>query len=320
MRVLVTGGLGVIGSWVVRELLAAGHEPIALDTGDDTTLVADILTDFECKSGNVLDVELVCGLLGGVDQIVHLAALLPAEADPYAGYQVNALGPVAIFEAARRAGVRRVVWASAKAVYGELSGAFGYPTYEPVPETHSRQTLPFAPVYSSSKLLAEEASRHYATTFDMECVALRFATIYGPGKLLRHGGTGLVGVIVEHAISGEPTRAPQGRDERDELIYVREVANGVIAACLAGSVPSPVYNIGSGHLVTIGEFADAVSGAVAPADFEIGPGRDPFGIGLMYGVLDSSRALREIGFKPTWTLEAALRDYAASISARRPGG
>ena len=229
---------------------------------------------------------------------------------------MNALGPVAIFEAARRACVRRVVWASAKAVYGELSGVYGYPTYEPIPESHPRQTMPRAPVYSSSKLLAEEAARVYANTFGLECIALRFATIFGPGKLLRHGGTGLVGVIVEHAIAGEPTRVPQGGDERDELIYVRDVARGVIASCSAQSPTSPVYNVGSGHLVTLAEFAEAVGNAVAPVDFTIGPGRDPFGIGLMYGRLDSMLAHADLGYTPAWDLESALRDYAEIVSVR----
>ena len=317
MRVLVTGGLGVIGSWVVRELLEAGHQPIAFDNRDDIALVGDIAGDFERRIGDIRDLEALTGLFADVDVVAHFAARLPAEADPYQGYSINALGPVGVFEAARRAGVEKVVWASAKAIYGELSGPYGYPTYEPVPESHPRGTLPTAPVYSSSKLLAETAAEHFADAFGMRIVALRFATIFGPGKLVRHGGTGLVTAIVEAALGGKALSVARGGDERDELIYVRDVARGTVAACLAEGSGYDVYNVGSGHLLSMPELAAATAAAIGPLDFEIGPGRDPFEIGLMYGRLDSARAAAEIGYRPSWTIDAAIRDYAEFLQARR---
>lgn len=320
LRCLVTGGLGVVGASVVRELLNAGHDPITLDTREDTTLVADIADSFERRSGDIRDIEALERLVVGIDAVAHLAALLPSDADPYAGYAVNALGPIGVFEAARRGGVQRVVFTSAKAVYGELSGRHGYPTYDPVPESHPRVTLPSAPVYSASKRLAEEAARHYAELFDLQVITLRFATIYGPGKQSRHGGTGLLSRIVERAVVGEPTAIPRGGDERDELVYVRDVARAIVVSCLAEAPRSWVYNIGSGELVTLGEYGTLVSEEVAPVRITVGPGRDPFGIGLMYGVLEATCAAEELGFHPAYDLRSGLRDYARHLRDLGTGG
>lgn len=320
MRCLVTGALGVIGASVVRELLEQGHEPVALDSREDMTLLADIEAQFERRTADIRDVEELERSLAGVGAVAHLAAMLPTADDPYAAYAINALGPVGVFEAARRAGVPRVVFTSAKAVYGELSGRFGYPTYDPVPEEHPRVTLPAAPVYSASKYLAEEAARLYREQFSLEIVTLRFATIYGPGKQARHGGTGLLSAIVERALTGDSMPVMSGGEERDELIYVRDVARAVVVAALADAPPSSIFNIGSGELVTLGEYCALVAEEVAPVSATVGPGRDPFGIGLMYGLLDSRRAAAELGFHPAFTLREGLRDYAEHLRGLAAGG
>jgi UDP-glucose 4-epimerase len=314
MKVLVTGGLGMVGAFVVRELLDAGHVPVVLDRHQGPGSLADVAIEVERHVGDVLDVDLVAKLLSGVDAVAHLAGLLPAEADPYAGYCVTALGPVTSFEAARRAGVRRVVWASAKAVYGELSGAYGFPSYAPVPETHDRGVLAFSPVYCASKQLAEEAGRYYAAAFGIEIAALRFSTIFGPGKVAPRGAA-LVGAIVHSAVGGAPVTVSHGADERDEIIYVRDAARGVLAALTAPSPESWVFNIASGLLVSLPEVTRAVRATLGDVRASIGPGLDPFGIGPMYGRLDGGRASAQLGFEPAWDLEAAIGDFAATLTA-----
>jgi UDP-glucose 4-epimerase len=313
MKVLVTGGLGMIGASVVRELLVAGHVPVVLDRHEGPGVLADVAGEVERHAGDVLDVDLVTELLTGVDAVAHMAGVLPAEAVPYDGYRVTAMGPITTFEAARRSGVRRVVWASAKAVYGELSGAYGYPSYAPVPETHSRGVLAFSPVYCASKQLAEEAGRYYAATCGIEIAALRFSTIFGPGKIAPRG-TALVGAIVQSAVGGQPVTVSQGADERDEIIYVRDAARGVLAALTAPSPQSWVFNIASGLLVSLPDVAQAVQSTLGSARASIGPGLDPFGIGPMYGRLDGSLAATQLGFEPAWDLEAAIGDFATALT------
>jgi UDP-glucose 4-epimerase len=314
MRVLVTGGQGMIGAWVVRELLEQGHEPIALDLRQDTGPALSGITDsFERRSGDVLDVDHLTELMTGVDAVAHLAVLLPAESDPYAGYRTNALGPVTVFEAARRAGISRVVWASAKAVYGELSGAYGHPDYAPVPESHSRGVLPFSPVYCASKQLAEEAGRHYADRFGMSITALRFSTIFGPGKEAPRGA-GLVGAIIRSGAGGAPVEIDHGGEQRDEILYVRDAGRGVVAALQVDRPSGWVYNIASGILVSLPELAGVTRTVLGDVGATVGPGLDPFGVGLMYGRLDDDRARRELGYAPAWGLEAAIADFAATTT------
>jgi UDP-glucose 4-epimerase len=313
MKVLVTGGLGMIGAFVVRELLEAGHMPVVLDRYDGPGAFGDIGSEVEQHAGDVLDIELVTQLLTGVDAVAHLAGMLPAEAAPYYGYGITAMGPVTTFEAARRAGVTRVVWASAKAVYGELAGAYGYPAYAPVPETHSRGVLAFSPVYCASKRLAEDAGCYYATTYGLEIIALRFSTIFGPGKIAPHGAA-LVGAIVHSAVGGSPVIVSQGADERDEIIYVRDAARGVLAALTSPAPTSWVFNIASGLLVSLPEVAQAVQATVGTVRASIGAGLDPFGIGPMYGRLDGTLAATQLGFEPVWGLEAAITDFAAALT------
>lgn len=306
----------MIGAFVVRELLDAGHVPVVLDRHAGPGVLADIADEVELHAGSVLDVELVTELLTGVDAVAHMAGVLPAEAVPYDGYGVTAMGPVTTFEAARRADVRRVVWASAKAVYGELSGAYGHPSYSPVPETHSRGVLAFSPVYCASKQMAEEAGRYYAASYGMEIVALRFSTIFGPGKVAPRGSA-LVGAIVQSAVGGSPVAVSQGADERDEIIYVRDAARGVLAALTAPAPQSWVFNIASGLLVSLPEVAQAVQAKLGTVRASIGSGLDPFGIGPMYGRLDGGLAATQLGFQPAWDLEAAIGDFAAALTVRQ---
>jgi UDP-glucose 4-epimerase len=313
MKILVTGGLGVNGAWVIRALLREGHQPISFDTRDDVSLVADIADSFDRRIGDVLDLDRLTQAMRGVDVVVHMAALIPAERDPYKGYMVNAMGSVTLYEAAHRAGVRRVVFTSAKAVYGAITGVHGYPTYQPVPESYSRSTHSTMPVYSASKLLAEEAGRHYARTFGLEFLALRFATIFGPGKQKRHGTIGAISAIVENTVAGEPTVLESGGDEYDELIYVRDAARAVVLACMAPMPRDWDFNIGSGIFVSLREYALAVQEEIANVDIRIGPGRDPLKLGLMYGRFDTSRAMEQLKFRPEYDLRRGLRDYAETI-------
>jgi UDP-glucose 4-epimerase len=322
-RVLVTGGLGVNGASVVRELLARGHEPISLDARDDTSLVADVAAEFERRQGDVADVEGMARLLeeAALDSVIHLAIVLPAERDPFLGYRVNAFGTVAMLEAARRVGVERFVLGSSKAVFGPVTGSFAPPESAPLAE----EGLPYAlvprmPVYSASKIFSEQVAAHYREAFGLSVLALRFATIFGPGKQARHGGIGILSAIVENALAGEGTVVPAAAQAQDDLVYVRDVATSLLDACFA---PEPAahwtFNIGSGRLTSISEFCETVREEIAPVEISLEPGDDYLGTGPVYAFMDISRARAELGYKPNFTVREGIRDYAAALLERQPG-
>jgi UDP-glucose 4-epimerase len=315
MKVLVTGGLGVNGAWLVRELVAGGHETISFDNRADLSLVADITGDFGRHVGNILDVQALTELCKReqVECVAHLAAIIGAEEDPYTGFAVNAHGTVTVLEAARLAGVRRVVYTSSKAIYGPITGEHGYPSYQPLSEDHPLTVWPAMPVYSSSKHLSEEAGRFFAGKYGLEFAALRFATIFGPGKKARHGPIGVLSTIVENALLGQGTEIPFGGDERDDMVYVKDVARSIALAVNAPRLQSSAFNVGSGRLTSLEQFATAVRQEIADVEIVVGSGRNYLQLDDTYCLLDISRAREELGYEPAFSLNRALADYGQTM-------
>jgi UDP-glucose 4-epimerase len=315
MRILVTGGLGVNGAWVVRELLGRGHVPISLDAREELILVADVANEFQRETGDILDVTAVKDLLQRerIDAIAHLAIFAPPESDPYRGYLVNGQGTVAMLQASTEAAVQRFVYTSSKAVYGPLNGQWGYPTYKPVTEDHPLAVHPSIPVYSAAKRYSEEAGCAFADRYGLEFIALRFSTIYGPGKQARHGPMGVLSRIVENALCGSGTDVDTGADELDDLVYVRDVASSIAQACEVGRPSDRAFNIGSGRLSSVKDFAGAVQRELADVPIRVGPGLRYMGIPDTYCLMDIARAKEQLGYIPRFSLEAGIADYASAV-------
>ncbi len=316
MRILVTGGLGVNGSWITRLLLERGHEPVVFENREDLTLVPDIAGQFPLVIGDILDLEALeraCREFG-VSRVIHLAALMPGASQEYLlhGFQVNAVGALNVFEAARRAGCERVVFTSSKSAYGRIpEGPHGHPRYEPLREDH-----PCDPViaYDIGKLAAEVMGRNYQADYGLQFTALRFGTIYAPGKLARHGRMGIHSWMIENAMAGTPTTVEFGGDQVDDVMYVHDVATGTVLAALVDNAPSPIYNIASGQGNTVKQFADAIRVVVPDAEISIGEGLDYLGMGInYYSVSDIALARRELGYEPAYDPVAGITSYIETM-------
>ena len=314
MRVLVTGGLGVNGCWVTRDLLAMGHEPVVFDLRPDFTLLRDVAGDFPFVEGDVSSLDQLTRACEQhrVDRICHLAAVYPdaADADPLRGFTVNALATVHVLEAARRTGVDRVVFTSSIGALSAMTEEHLEPRMIPVDETFP--AYPVASVYGAAKVASELMGVQYRRLHGIQFAALRFAAIYGIGKgAERHGSHDMLwGRPIRNALAGRPTVIPQGGDQRFDLTYARDVAQSVVRACTVDDFEGHVFHIGSGRTYTLHDFADAVRAAVPGAEIEVGPGLDPRGLGpLAYYALDISRARRELGYEPQYPPAAAIRDW-----------
>jgi UDP-glucose 4-epimerase len=315
IRILVTGGLGVNGSSVTRRLLNRGHLPVVLENRPDTSLVADIAGRFPVVTGDITDLD---GLIEvarahSVDRVVHMAALMPgqAQADPRLGFEVNALGAVNVCEMARRLGIGRIVFTSSKAAYGEVaSPVHRHPVYRPIREDHpSRPVL----VYDVCKVAAEGMGRNYRRDYGLEFAALRFGTIFGPGKLVRHGKVSILSQIVENAAAGVPITV-SGGDQQDDMVYVEDVAEGIVRAVLADRLEHDVYNVASGRGSTLRDFAAAVRQALPDAAIEVGPGLDYLNMGVdYYSVFDLTRARTDFGYEPQFSLAEGVQHYLATM-------
>jgi UDP-glucose 4-epimerase len=314
MKVLITGGMGVIGAEASRKFVREGHRPVIYARHRDDRLIFDIVDKIDFEAGDVLDWPRLLDVIKRhrVTHIVHAAGFVGAvsASNPALSIQVNVMGTVNVLEAARAFDVRRVVYTSAKGIYGPVLGEYGAPTYKPMPED-----MPKYPqrIYDSAKLMGEQTVLYYAKEMGLDTAVLRFSTTYGPGKTARHGKMGVTSQIVENPFRGLPFHH-QGGDAKDDFIYNKDSALGIFLTTVADKVPSRVYNIGSGIGHTLNDFAAVLRKKLPKTDIEIGPGLNFLGMPYPpHGVYDIKRAREELGFKPEYDLERGVEDYLDAL-------
>ena len=296
MKILVTGGAGFIGSHVVDAYLAAGHEVLVVDnlcTGKRENLnpkarfhELDIL---DPKTAELIRAE-------RPDVLNHHAAQMDVRrsvVDPLFDARTNILGTISLLEAARHAGVRKVLFVSSGgAAYGEQE------TF-PAPETHP--TWPVSP-YGVSKRSGELYCHFYQAEYRMPFVAFRYANVYGP-RQDPHGEAGVVAIFSGKMLRGEPvTVNGDGKQTRD-YVYVGDVARMSLLA-LERDATGPV-NIGTGRETDVNELA-AMMLEVSGSRSEVrhGPAK---GGEQRRSVIDIRRAGEVFGWRP----EVSLRDGLA---------
>jgi UDP-glucose 4-epimerase len=317
MNILVTGGLGVNGAWVTRQLLEEDHRPIVYENRLDTTLVSDIAGKLDIVLGDIMDLAGVIRVLKQykIKLIAHLAALMPgaAQENPFVGFRVNALGTVNILEAARIMDVERVIFTSSKGAFAPIVGEYGYPAYKPLDENYPLYPTGFTAVYGSGKIASELMGINYSNNYGLQFIALRFATIYGVGKTTRHGSIAIHSLMIENAMSGRPTSIPVGGDEKDDMLYAKDCANSIVLACFAKNVKNHIFNIGTGKGYTLHDLAKSIQKIYPQAKFDIGPGLDYMEGPGAYSVMNIARAKAELGYTPKFSLDKGIADYIASM-------
>jgi UDP-glucose 4-epimerase len=265
MKAFVTGGAGFIGSNLVDALVARGDEVAVVDdlsTGRAENLADAIARGAVLHEADIREGERLAGLVEAFAPAVifHLAAQIDvrrAVADPAFDAQVNVGGTINVLEAARRAGVPRVVNSSTGgAIYGDAEAI-------PTPEDH--RAAPMAP-YGQSKLAAEGYLGLYARLHGLSSVSLRYANVYGP-RQDPHGEGGVVAIFCGKLTEGgAPVAFGDGRQTRD-FIYVGDVVSANLAAADSGWAGS--CNVGTGTETSVIELADALRALGDGAPFEL---------------------------------------------------
>ncbi|HXG53038.1 MAG TPA: NAD(P)-dependent oxidoreductase [candidate division Zixibacteria bacterium] len=315
MNVLITGGMGVNGAATARFLVGEGLRPVLFDNRLDFSLLRDVVQRVECVEGDVCDPRALERAVEdhGITHIAHLAALMPepAEANPRLAVQVGAGGTTNVLEVARAHGIKRVVFTSSKAVYGEIRGAHGAPEFKPVTEDHPKRP---ADLYGTIKVCCEALGAYYREAWGVEFLALRYASIYGPGKEARHGPLSFYGRLIETARSGEPWAVPEGGDQHNDAVYVGDVARSIYLALKAPTPGVWAFNIGSGRLSTPREFLAAAAKLFPAHRITLGPGPGRLGrTKQSYCRFDISAARRHLGYEPAFGVEEGVRDYVATL-------
>lgn len=308
MKILVTGGSGLLGQYVIAELVRQNIETVCMDLvhgGSNWKNVIGLTGDI-CNAQFLREkVEEL-----GIDRIIHCAAMLQAscEEKPAEAVMINALGTVNVLEAARHAGVKRVVLASSIAVYGRTH-------YDPMDENH-----PCEPrgVYASIKLLGEYLGRAYERVSGIEVVALRYGLVYGPAVVRSKGVAAAFTNMLLGAMRDRVVKIPRS-DQRIPLTYVSDAADCTVLACLQPLRSlHRVYNV-SGNSCTLAEIANLLyrlypDVKVVREESELAS--------PLNGALDVTRAKYELGYVPQVNFEKGVRivcDYFASKSISLDG-
>jgi UDP-glucose 4-epimerase len=294
MRVLVTGGSGFIGSHVVDKLRARGHDPVIYDLRP-SPWHRDPDHPVDTVLGSITDREALERALHSCDAVAHLAAVADVNdvhAEPEDAERVNARGTVAVLEAARRAGVKRIVYASTIWVYSDCE-----------PEAVDEDTLlpPPSHLYTSTKLAGELYCKAYQELYGIDYTILRFGIPYGP----RAREAAVIPAFVNKALAGEPlTLAGDGSQSR-KFVYVEDLADGV-AAGLDGAAVNRVYNLASDETVTIKQIAETIKELMGEVEIVHTPAR-PGDFGGK--IVSSDRAERELGWTAATPFSEGVRKY-----------
>ena len=303
MLTLVTGGAGFIGSNLADELIAQGHQVRILD--DLSTGFAENLPpDAEFFEGDICDEELVAQAVDGVEVIFHQGArgsVAKSLETPLITDMSNIHGTLTIVEAARRAGVRRVVAASSSSIYG---GVAPRPTVETSPLT------PKSP-YAVTKMTGEHYLRVYWELFGVETVSLRYFNVYGPRQDPNSAYAAVIPKFIAALRAGEaPVINGDGLQSRD-FAFIGDVVAANIAAATAPAenCAGKAYNVAGGSERSLLEMLDILKGLlevdVEPVHVETRAGD------VRHSFADTSAARDDLGWQPTLDFAEGLRRTVA---------
>lgn len=251
MRVLLSGGSGFIGAWIIRRLLARGVAVRVLDARDDRRLLREIAGPasdaVEWRVGDVSDTDTVMAAAEGCDIAAHLAAILtPACRDnPIRGAEINLIGTLNMFLAAKRHGMGRVVYMSSAGVFGPDNG------HTPFPTTH----------YGAFKLACEGSARAFWEDDAIASIGFRPLVVYGPGREV--GLTAGPTLACRAAARGESYTIPFSG--ATDLIFVDDVAAAFEAALLTPFTGAHAFTL-PGEMMEVGAVVDTIRAQVPGAD------------------------------------------------------
>lgn len=311
---LVTGAAGFIGSHLVETLLMEGHAVRALDnlsTGKRQNVAPFLFgKNFEFIEGDICDPAICRRALADVDVVLHQAALgsVPRSIDdPASSHAANVTGFLNIANAAREAGIKRVVYASSSAVYGDEPG---------LPKIEDRIGQPLSP-YAATKTMNEVYASVFGRCYGMEFVGLRYFNVFGPRQDPNGAYAAVIPKWVAAMIRGETVRINGDGETSRDFCYVANVVQANLAAARTtnNAALNQAYNIAVGGRTTLNQLFALLRDRLAPKYPHlraIQPVHDEFRAGdVRHSLADISKAAKFLGYKPTHSIEQGLDEALA---------
>lgn len=301
MKAVVTGGAGFIGSHLCELLISEGIEVVALDnlSGGRQRNIEHLLpqTGFQFHCVDIRDRKMLAPFFEGVDWVFHLAALadiVPSIEQPREYFEVNVDGTFNVLEAAKKADVKRFVYAASSSCYG-LATTFPTPEFAPI--------MPQYP-YALTKYLGEELVMHWQQVYKLPALSLRLFNVYGPRA--RTSGTygAVFGVFMAQKLHDKPlTVVGDGRQTRD-FTFVTDVANAFYMAAKSDLV-GKIFNVGSGGHYSINRIVELLDSEVTYIPKRPGEPDCTFA--------DTTKIREELGWTPKVPLEKGIETLLENI-------
>ena len=309
---LVTGGAGFIGSSIARALLARGDKVRVLDnffSGKRENL-ADLAKDIELIEGDIRDPAATARACAGVEVVFHEAAIpsVPRSlADPISSNDVNIAGTLNVLHEAKKAGVRRVVYAASSSAYGDT------PT---LPKVETMRPAPLSP-YAVGKLSGEHYCAVFAGAYSLETVSLRYFNVFGARQDPKSEYAAVIPRFVTAGLAGEGvTIYGDGTQSRDFCYIDNTVAANLAAASApAAQASGGVFNVACGVATTLNDVVRLISENLKrPIPVTYAPGR----VGdVKHSLADISAARSRLGFSAAISFDEGLRRSIAWYGERR---
>lgn len=296
MKILITGGAGFIGSAVAKAYLRQGHQVVAVDdlsTGKKEKVPTEV-TFYECDIRDAAKLREIFQK-EKPDAVNHHAAQANAEMsvkNPVVDYEINILGLINLLECCREHGVRRIIFASSAAVYGDK---------EPANDGLNEDDALFQiSPYGASKMTSELYLRCYFNLYKIPFVILRYANVYGPHQ--DGGEAGVVPAFIRALLGGRPCAVFGDGEQTRDYIFVEDVVTANVAALTKGD--NGVFNTGTGVQTSVNQLAAMLKEIVGKGTTTHGQERPG---DILRSFLNSEKAKKVLGWKAETTLRDGLK-------------
>lgn len=253
---LVTGGAGFIGSHLVEALLTEGCHVRVIDdfsSGNElnlSSLPSVLPGKLEIIRGDIRDAQTLNLSMQGVEGVFHLAALVSVPLSiekPDLSFDINCRGTQLVLDSARKNRVKRVVFASSAAVYGDNNN---------LPLRESESPAPLSP-YGLDKSFGEQMGRMYSDLYHLNVTCLRFFNVFGPRQPPDSPYSGVVSIFAKKAAAREVATIYGDGEQTRDFVFVKDVANALLLSMRSELSGFQLYNVGSGAAMTVNELWDA---------------------------------------------------------------